>query len=49
MPRDEGGSYEVLVAMEQHLSRVFVNGYTGEVALPEEMVDVVVIPESACR
>ncbi|MCY1022532.1 hypothetical protein [Pyxidicoccus sp. MSG2] len=49
MEEATGVNYEVLVATDQHLARVFVDISSGEVVFPESMVDVVVIPENTCR
>ncbi|MFL5354791.1 hypothetical protein [Archangium sp.] len=42
-------NYEVSVLVGEHLTRVFVDGRSGEVVLPEVTTDIQVVPENVCR
>lgn len=42
-------NYEVSVAVGEHITRVFVDGRSGEVVLPEVTTDIEMVPENVCR
>lgn len=42
-------NYEVSVLVGEHLTRVFVDGRTGEVQVPEVTTDITVYPDNVCR
>jgi hypothetical protein len=42
-------NYEVTVAIDEHVSRVFVDGSTGEVVVPEVTTDIELVPENICK
>jgi hypothetical protein len=42
-------NYEVSVLVGEHLTRVFVDGRSGEVVVPEVTTDIQVVPENVCR
>ena len=42
-------NYEVSVAVGEHITRVFVDGRSGEVLVPEVTTDIEMVPENVCR